>query len=1194
MKIIRQVWGIGAGLFVSLNLLHATSLRTAVSTDLAVMAAVVEQTTPTPAEEVPPVGVFYSAQNPDNPPYPCNVNALPAWNLGNGMWLLDDLDADLATHAMMSRATSMGVPSPGDIGGSSGGDVTNNYVAYTWDTNQLWLEITNVSNGTTFANLHNATNQVYAIWGASDLATPFADWQVATEMWPVDTNCQLFTVPNYGSPNIFLRAQDWTGVDTDGDGVPDWWIWKYFHTLGLNATNLDSTGRRVLGDDYTNGVDPNVMAFTLSVTNLYVNTTTVPLTINLTAGEPVYYAVLINDTNYADAVWQPYTGTNLVINLDGADGDYDVWVGLKGWPADATATWDTDDINLTLDRVPATVHLTSAVNTTVIKPYLQVQGWADKPLGSLSYDISNACGMVTNQNASVTDVAGYDANLSGYHTNYFQAYDVPLATNDNVITLRVTDRSGNLTATNFTVTLDYATATNPPVVNLIWPQDGMAVSGTNITIRGTMSDETGTLQAQIVDADGNTNTIQGLVERNGMFWIENVPLNTESQITLQATDAAGNVTATNFTVTPSDLIVTIDSTPAGEALYQPSGTVRGTVSDPTATVTVNGMTVTNDFYTDGETWYWTVDDVPIYGMGTATFDVVATTGSGQAAQSRALAQNTSDSGSTANASLAVEMTPAVLISHYNFTETETGNYDDIDDTTVWENVWTRTYDRSLKVGSNGQWQDTYQASDSIYHAYGINIFTNVQSWSSPTVFDPQGFIALDVDEQDAGGASGYNAVNVNVQHNFGKKVHHHWNYSHGYFADITVTADTRWTLFTGGKARVNLQNLFCINAISSSNEGSPGGPIGAELFWSLSQISGVAATAIEVLGQALDQEGNGWTIQPNNTAVDLNLQIPSKNHTSAGASQSKYIPTVTANGVPLEPDNVVSGADFCVGQYIQFDISGLPSSVNNLTAVWTLPGTFVNTNSDPNCDLFYEKIAAFLKPPRGTSATHCWYVKDGQSVTASVRARYTLGTNPHLWDFTYTGQFNVHRPTTATASPYQPDGTPTVRILYGSTLSLGISGVTNDMSFQHTITTDGFCGGQAGYVQLITSGDYTSSGTGLAFPAIPNTELDGKYGEFPADRQTTVPANTTTTINKFYDAPSDGLHQGNAKEELEFSTYLMFKPNGGIWVPLRLIQWGLQDEAANYSLVNGAQHVTGPSDTESIAFPDWQGKWTLP
>jgi len=75
------------------------------------------------------------------------------------------------------------------------------------------------------------------------------------------------------------------------------------------------------------------------------------------------------------------------------------------------------------------------------------------------------------------------------------------------------------------VTLDYTTATAPPVVNVIWPQDQMAVSGTSLTIRGTMSDETGTILAQVTDANHNVTPVPGLVERNNMFWIENVPLN---------------------------------------------------------------------------------------------------------------------------------------------------------------------------------------------------------------------------------------------------------------------------------------------------------------------------------------------------------------------------------------------------------------------------------------------------------------------------------------------------------------------------------------------------------------------------------------------------------------------------------------------------------------------------------------------
>lgn len=47
---------------------------------------------------------------------------------------------------------------------------------------------------------------------------------------------------------------------------------------------------------------------------------------------------------------------------------------------------------------------------------------------------------------------------------WFQGYDIALATNENVITLRVADLAGNVTMTNFTVILDYTSAPNAPEV----------------------------------------------------------------------------------------------------------------------------------------------------------------------------------------------------------------------------------------------------------------------------------------------------------------------------------------------------------------------------------------------------------------------------------------------------------------------------------------------------------------------------------------------------------------------------------------------------------------------------------------------------------------------------------------------------------------------------------------------------------
>jgi hypothetical protein len=81
-----------------------------------------------------------------------------------------------------------------------------------------------------------------------------------------------FTVPTLARPNLFVRAQDWTDVLGDG-GIPLWWYWLYFGRTDLLATNLNSVGSTLLFD-YTNNIDPNVLVFSIVVTNRYVNTST--------------------------------------------------------------------------------------------------------------------------------------------------------------------------------------------------------------------------------------------------------------------------------------------------------------------------------------------------------------------------------------------------------------------------------------------------------------------------------------------------------------------------------------------------------------------------------------------------------------------------------------------------------------------------------------------------------------------------------------------------------------------------------------------------------------------------------------------------------------------------------------------------------------------------------------------------------
>ena len=64
-----------------------------------------------------------------------------------------------------------------------------------------------------------------------------------------------------------------------------------------------------------------------------------------------------------------------------------------------------------------------------------------------------------------------------------------------------------------------------------------------------MGDPTATVSAQIVDSNGDTNEVDGIVERNGNFWVEDLPLAAGTNLlTLTATDAVGNTNATNIYV----------------------------------------------------------------------------------------------------------------------------------------------------------------------------------------------------------------------------------------------------------------------------------------------------------------------------------------------------------------------------------------------------------------------------------------------------------------------------------------------------------------------------------------------------------------------------------------------------------------------------------------------------------------------
>ena len=964
-----------------------------------------ETGSPVPPDDVPQFGTFFSAQNWPPMPYDWAPD-LPVYSLGNGRFLVDDSSVNYSDpgawggtwpQGSSEGARSMddsGPPSPpGDGGGgtnSSGGVIST----YVFSTNGLWLQIVGISNGIVSLALNNPTNEVYAIWSSTDLLT---GWNVETEVRPTNTAVMPFTVQTLDRQNLVMKAEDWTGVTENGNTTPDWWFWEYFGTVDLSDTNLDTCGNELL-DDYLYGIDPNIIGFSISVANQYVNTPSVPVQINVAAGIPSFMAVLVDDTNWADANWIPYN-SSLVAPVGTMEGWHQIWVGLRGLPPTAQQTWVWYRVKL--DLTPPLLVITNPASANVMQPMIEVQGFCPEALASLSYDLSNATGFFSNQQAFVLSQY-YDTNTIELTTNVFQAFDVPLTNGDNILTFHAADLAGNLTTTNFTFTLSYAARTNPPVVQLYWPQNGTQISGNTFTVRGLVDDFTTTLQTTIMDTNGDTNTVSAIVERDGKFWVGNLPLAAGSnQLTLTATDAAGNVTTTNITVTGSPAALTMNAVDSSQ-LWQFTAQVGGTISDPTYSVWVNGVQGTNNG--DGT---WSATNAPINPGGTAVFQVRAIANSDNGG-------NGSGGGGTASyanlgnptSATAIDLETSedkpdrLYVSQYTMDLSRSENAQDQTVTYFGRIVLTNTEAWTDNYSDNSTWSDQAGGSGGWSNGGGNCTCSVQQNW--PASFWPdlangtQSFSACcnpDMDTNIGALLIPLEHCDVNAPTNF--------SYGPGWGAffdemgeffdlasgwdDITYTrhAQTTMQFDTGGKSVPGVQSLYLFTASAAD----------------MLSTNPIPPKTISIGGLGnLGADGNLYVVVPYSAEpIDVTPRVSGIPWFIFNVNPPlKYPIYITANGADLSK----AAPTFCVGQNIDFQLAPLPSYTSDSYGNWTLPGNYVNepwqeeVSIDGNLvdigSVNYRVDNALLQG----FTTHCWYVdQPGGKVSFGGRLYFSNGQN---------------------------------------------------------------------------------------------------------------------------------------------------------------------------------------------------------
>ena len=581
---------------------------------------------------VPDTGTFWSAQlADDSPPYPYNPLAdldVPIYLLGKDVFLFDDRAVDydkleklrLTLHMVERAAKGLSLD---EVVASK---ISARGLAPLAD--DLQLDIEDATNGVvslTVLNPISLTNSpVWDVLGISSLSESNWTWLVRTE--PGQTNLlvpMLSEVESYyrlaatndsdadGLTDAFESLASHSSAftnDTDGDGLLDGWEWKHFGGFDqTGASDYDSDGSSNLAEQSA-GTDPNSISFKANIGNGNTRWLNPAATITVLGGVPSELAVLVDGTNFDNPVWQPFT-TAPVIALPNADGEHWVWVALRG--RENETAWQ--GFGVTLDRVPPVVVITSPTNSSIAKKIVQVHGHSTDALSGVNCVVSNDAGVRTNRFSFVTH-----RDAGAVPTNHFQCFDVRLTNGVNILAVQVSDPAGNMTTTNLSVTFDAATATNPPSLLLLWPQNGARLSGYSFTMRARVNDETAGVVASVTGTNGVTQEYFGQVERNGAVWIQNMPLTLgTNQVAVTATDTLGNSFTTNIVVIRSGVVVTIDEL-AEWQLNQPRVTLTGTVSDSSYSVWVNGIQAS---VTGGGVW--TALNVPVPPGGMAAFTVTA-------------------------------------------------------------------------------------------------------------------------------------------------------------------------------------------------------------------------------------------------------------------------------------------------------------------------------------------------------------------------------------------------------------------------------------------------------------------------------------------------------------------------------------------------------------------------------------------
>ncbi len=1018
-----------------------------------------------------------------------------------------------------------------------------------------------------------------AIPGATDSSYTLAHVQ------PTDAGTYSLYVQNaYGqapSTGIYLGVNT---PDSDGDGIPDWWMLKYFgHATGQSGDNTlasqdyDGDGYNNL-TEYQNGTDPNKIAFDVSFSDDHTANSSVTATVMVLKGVPAQMAVLTGSfpSDPSQIQWTTY-GSTATVPLAAPDGPRTVWVGLRGLAGDDSATtWESATI--VRDTTPPQIVVTSPTATTTSQPVLQLQGYSPEPLSSLTYDITEGDGTVLTGQPGIILDRHYDPTQDALTTSSFQCFDVALAPGANTITLHATDLAGNTSSATYTYTLDYSGDTTAPVLTVYSPVNNQEIPSDTCMVRGHVDDPTATVTAQITAPDGTVSTTAIPVDRDGLLLTNAIPVAAggNNTLLLTATDAAGNVSTTSIVLVRSAVTITLNSLGPDDAAAS-SATVSVNIGSTTGyTLWMNGLKAI-----DQGGGNWAASGVPLPQGGPMLVEVCAipnTDNNGNGTAGNAQPPTYQDLGNPTSAqALKVDFSsdhePFIYSKTYNEKWTETATFSNLSQSGDQYSDQTKTMSWAFGPGGTAHW-DAHVAGT------GEHVW-QYEDWP----VDPAWPLAKQVTVTSGSDYGGQNPPTVmdaviptescEVTDNTSG---HSWSDAY------TRTAHTTLWLWTGATSDGWHEKLFCISAnavrvLDKEWRYDSGWPL-AE-----SDKAPISPQQIEIGGLGtLGSDGNLWVVLPDNRNVDITPRVAGVSYYTPAADQSSYRLFVQANNYLLAPDRVRPQAHYCVGEKMYLHPQFMPSDpVAAMTYQWTLVGRFWNKVDDPSpsdASPTYLKDISLLDQ----QDTWAWWTSGGypsQTLTASVRVNCTFPNGKQV-SYPASGKFTMHRPKLVNyTTALNPDNTALLRTLsaydgdFGGPMYVqvnhrhlvGVSPMSGEFSVDQLVTfppafysikVDSVppFSGTAGTTQVVTGYVHRYySPVDLPYEHLDNMEF--AYGYlFPVIPGRTDGMNSMLLLK---DGPAFDCSGDTNAMHWDFEDYIRFKPDAGpgpnIYVTLGMVTW---------------------------------------